>query len=96
MYKQNDSIRATFQYIFPCLYSSVSFLSSPLLSYPLLYSLLSSFVLFSFPSLPLPPRDVELGDVVVVGQCRPLSKTVRFNVLKVQKAKGGKKQFQKF
>ena len=41
-------------------------------------------------------RDVELGDVVVVGQCRPLSKTVRFNVLKVQKAKGGKKQFQKF
>lgn len=43
-----------------------------------------------------PPRDIELGDVVVVGQCRPLSKTVRFNVLKVQKAKGGKKQFQKF
>ncbi|XP_065902926.1 small ribosomal subunit protein uS17-like [Dysidea avara] len=41
-------------------------------------------------------RDIELGDVVVVGQCRPLSKTVRFNVLKVQKQKSGKKQFQKF
>lgn len=49
----------------------------------------------SIPCSP-PPRDIELGDVVVVGQCRPLSKTVRFNVLKVQKAKGGKKQFQKF
>ena len=24
------------------------------------------------------------GDVVTVGQCRPLSKTVRFNVLKVE------------
>ena len=41
-------------------------------------------------------RDVELGDIVVVGQCRPLSKTVRFNVVKVQKAKSGKKQFSKF
>merc|ERR1711916_114977 len=27
-------------------------------------------------------RDVQLGDIVVIGQCRPLSKTVRFNVLK--------------
>merc|ERR1712146_299863 len=25
------------------------------------------------------------GDIVTVGQCRPLSKTVRFNVLKVEK-----------
>lgn len=25
------------------------------------------------------------GDIVTVGQCRPLSKTVRFNVLKVDK-----------
>ena len=41
-------------------------------------------------------RDVELGDMVVVGQCRPLSKTVRFNVLKVQKQKGAKKVFKKF
>lgn len=49
---------------------------------------LTDFVLFC--------RDVELGDLVVVGQCRPLSKTVRFNVLKVQKAKSGKKQFSKF
>ena len=43
-----------------------------------------------------PHSDVEVGDLVVAGQCRPLSKTVRFNVLKVQKVKGGKKQFQKF
>ncbi|XP_033101420.1 40S ribosomal protein S11-like [Anneissia japonica] len=42
-------------------------------------------------------RDVKLGDVVTVGECRPLSKTVRFNVLKVNKAPGStKKQFQKF
>ena len=41
-------------------------------------------------------RDVEIGDLVVVGQCRPLSKTIRFNVLKIQKAKAGKKQFKKF
>ncbi|KAI3640188.1 hypothetical protein MIR68_001066 [Amoeboaphelidium protococcarum] len=40
---------------------------------------------------------VEIGDNVTVGQCRPLSKTVRFNVLKVSKKnqKGGK-QFVKF
>ncbi|XP_016134558.1 40S ribosomal protein S11-like [Sinocyclocheilus grahami] len=41
-------------------------------------------------------RDVTLGDIVTVGECRPLSKTVRFNVLKVTKAAGAKKQFQKF
>ncbi|KAK9707776.1 40S ribosomal protein S11-B [Basidiobolus ranarum] len=39
---------------------------------------------------------VENGDVVTVGQCRPLSKTVRFNVLKVQKKAQGSKQFAKF
>ena len=40
---------------------------------------------------------VENGDVVTVGQCRPLSKTVRFNVLKVQKQTvKGAKQFVKF
>ncbi|KAK1877529.1 40S ribosomal protein S11 [Dissostichus eleginoides] len=33
---------------------------------------------------------------VSVGECRPLSKTVRFNILKVTKAAGAKKQFQKF
>ncbi|KAI9316529.1 40S ribosomal protein [Dichotomocladium elegans] len=39
---------------------------------------------------------VEAGDIVTVGQCRPLSKTVRFNVLKVQKAKSSSKGFEKF
>ncbi|KAJ1661061.1 40S ribosomal protein S11-B [Dispira simplex] len=40
---------------------------------------------------------VKPGDLVTVGQCRPLSKTVLFNVLKVQKSveKSGK-QFVKF
>ena len=43
-------------------------------------------------------RDVTPGDVVTVGECRPLSKTVRFNVLKVAKGPGssGKKSFSKF
>lgn len=41
-------------------------------------------------------RDVAVGDVVTVGENRPLSKTVRFNVLKVTKAAGSKKQFTKF
>ncbi|XP_055707795.1 40S ribosomal protein S11 isoform X1 [Phlebotomus papatasi] len=41
-------------------------------------------------------RDVELGDIVTVGETRPLSKTVRFNVLKVSKASGSKKRFKKF
>ena len=40
--------------------------------------------------------DVQIGDVVTIGECRPLCKTVRFNVLKVAKAAGSKKQFQKF
>ncbi|TPX45038.1 hypothetical protein SeLEV6574_g04119 [Synchytrium endobioticum] len=41
---------------------------------------------------------VEPGDQVTVGECRPLSKTVKFNVLKVQKkiVKGGGKRFAKF
>ncbi|XP_046860381.1 40S ribosomal protein S11-like [Xenia sp. Carnegie-2017] len=41
-------------------------------------------------------RDVAIGDVVTVGECRPLSKTVRFNVLKVSKGKSSKKSFEKF
>ncbi|XP_065167175.1 small ribosomal subunit protein uS17 isoform X2 [Atheta coriaria] len=41
-------------------------------------------------------RDVENGDVVTIGECRPLSKTVRFNVLKVTKGTGSKKSFKKF
>nr|AHB12431.1 40S Ribosomal Protein S11 [Pantala flavescens] len=38
-------------------------------------------------------RDVQIGDVVTIGECRPLSKTVRFNVLKVSKGTGAKKSF---
>merc|ERR1711860_357431 len=41
-------------------------------------------------------RDVKLGDVVTVGECRPLSKTVRFNVVKVAKGSSAKKGFSKF
>ncbi|KAL7736334.1 hypothetical protein ACLKA6_014806 [Drosophila palustris] len=41
-------------------------------------------------------RDVEHGDIVTIGECRPLSKTVRFNVLKVSKGHGAKKSFRKF
>ncbi|XP_065653798.1 small ribosomal subunit protein uS17-like [Hydra vulgaris] len=40
--------------------------------------------------------DVALGDLVTVGQCRPLSKTIRFNVLKVSKSTSAKKSFDKF
>ena len=32
-----------------------------------------------------PAFRLNTGDVVTVGQCRPLSKTVRFNVLRVEK-----------
>jgi len=40
---------------------------------------------------------VSPGDQVLVGQCRPLSKTVRFNVLKItKKVAGDKKGFSKF
>ncbi|XP_005583738.3 small ribosomal subunit protein uS17-like [Macaca fascicularis] len=41
-------------------------------------------------------RDIQIGDIITVDTCRPLSKTVHFNVLKVTKAAGTKKQFQKF
>ncbi|XP_017087000.1 small ribosomal subunit protein uS17 [Drosophila bipectinata] len=41
-------------------------------------------------------RDVEQGDIVTIGECRPLSKTVRFNVLKVSKGQGAKKSFKKY
>ncbi|WWC65099.1 40S ribosomal protein uS17 [Kwoniella dejecticola CBS 10117] len=37
-----------------------------------------------------PAFRVEQGDQVTVGQCRPLSKTVRFNVLRVSKNKAAK------
>merc|ERR1719504_52495 len=32
-----------------------------------------------------PAFDVKEGDIATVGQCRPLAKTVRFNVVKVEK-----------
>jgi len=41
-------------------------------------------------------RDVQVGDTVTVGECRPLSKTVRFNVVKVVKSQASKKSFSKF
>lgn len=37
----------------------------------------------------------EEGDTVVIGECRPLSKTVRFNVLKVI-PRAGKKKFTQY
>ncbi|KNC84272.1 40S ribosomal protein S11, variant [Sphaeroforma arctica JP610] len=41
--------------------------------------------------------DVSVGDSAVVGQCRPLSKTVRFNVLRTAKKQmKGSKKFRKF
>ena len=41
-------------------------------------------------------RDTRVGDVVTVGECRPLSKTVKFNTLKVTKSQASKKSFSKF
>merc|ERR1711881_289271 len=41
-------------------------------------------------------RDVQVGDVLTVGECRPLSKTVKFNTLKITRAAGNKKSFKKF
>ena len=41
-------------------------------------------------------RDIAQGDLVTIGECRPLSKTVRFNVLKVNKSGSSKKGFSKF
>merc|ERR1712223_668882 len=41
-------------------------------------------------------RDVQVGDVATVGECRPLSKTVKFNTLKVTKGQASKKAFAKF
>merc|ERR1712053_50219 len=38
-------------------------------------------------------RDVALGDIVTVGECRPLSKTVKFNTIKVTKSSSDKKGF---
>ena len=49
-----------------------------------------------------PAFRVKVGDEIMAGQCRPLSKTVRFNVLKVEEARNEttpgqiKKQFRQF
>lgn len=43
-----------------------------------------------------PAFRVSEGDLVTIGQCRPLSKTVRFNVLRVIPMSSSKKQFVKF
>ena len=40
-----------------------------------------------------PAFRVKAGDEILAGQCRPLSKTVRFNMLKLIRAAGGKKSF---
>ena len=43
-----------------------------------------------------PAFRLDEGSVVTVGQCRPLSKTIRFNVIRVEKKKivgNVKKQF---
>ena len=41
-----------------------------------------------------PAFRIKIGDVVTVGQCRPLSKTVRFNVIRkeVQRIEGNVKK----
>ena len=43
-----------------------------------------------------PAFRVEVGDGVVVGECRPLSKTVRFNVIRVDSKTGGAKGIKLF
>merc|ERR1712054_21102 len=39
-----------------------------------------------------PAFRIKVGDEILAGQCRPLSKTVRFNVLKVLRSAGGDKK----
>merc|ERR1712055_254101 len=41
-------------------------------------------------------RGTNVGDVATVGECRPLSKTVKFNTLKITKSSASKKSFSKF
>ena len=43
-----------------------------------------------------PAFHVNVGDVATIGECRPLSKTVRFNVLRIEPGKaqvGQRKRF---
>ena len=42
-----------------------------------------------------PAFRIEEGDVVTVGECRPLSKTIKFNVLRVDRSRASK-HFEKF
>jgi len=39
---------------------------------------------------PPSPGNVKVGDIVTIGQCRPLSKTIRFNVIKHEPQTGKK------
>merc|ERR1712167_274110 len=43
-----------------------------------------------------PAFRIKEGDTVTVAQCRPLSKTVRFNVMRIDTTIGGKKGFSMF
>lgn len=46
-----------------------------------------------------PCFDITAGDIITAGQCRPLSKTVRFNTVKVEKNQifgSARKQFRLF
>ena len=43
-----------------------------------------------------PAFKLNVGDNIIVGQCRPLSKTVRFNVLSVVSEAAGGKAFSKY
>jgi len=39
---------------------------------------------------------VKPGDAVTIGQCRPLSKTIRFTVIRIDKSKTRRKMFKAF
>merc|ERR1712027_79399 len=41
-------------------------------------------------------RDIKVGDLVTVGECRPVAKTITFNVIKINKTRTTKKGFSKF
>lgn len=41
-------------------------------------------------------RDIKVGDLVTVGECRPIAKTITFNVIKIANLSGSKKGFDKF
>merc|ERR1712110_782688 len=41
-------------------------------------------------------RDIAIGDLVTIGECRPWPKTINFNVVKINKVRTTKKGFSKF